>query len=103
MVQLKIVAPLTIILTGGMLVSKKDKLIKRLKSKPRDFTFEEAENLLKYFDYERSDKGKTSGSRLCFKSATYSPIMLHKPHPQKKLKEYQIKDLIEKLEGEGLI
>lgn len=84
-------------------MGKKDKLIKRLKSKPKDFTFDEAESLLQYFDYERSDKGKTSGSRVCFKSQIHAPIMLHKPHPQKELKEYQIKDLIEKLEGEGLI
>ena len=29
--------------------------------------------------------------------------MLHKPHPQKELKAYQIKQLIEILEQEGLI
>jgi hypothetical protein len=29
-------------------MGKKDKLIKKLKSKPRDFTFEEAETLLNY-------------------------------------------------------
>ena len=86
-----------------MFVGKKDKLIKRLKTRPKDFTFDEAETLLNYFDYERSDKGKTSGSRVCFKSSNHAPIMLHKPHPQKELKSYQIKDLIEKLEEEGLI
>ena len=84
-------------------MGKKDKLIKRLKSKPKDFSFDEAESLLSYFEYERYDKGKTSGSRVCFKSTKHAPIMLHKPHPQKELKEYQIKDLIEKLETEGLI
>ena len=84
-------------------MGKKDKLIKRLKTKPKDFTFDEAETLLTYFDYERSDKGKTSGSRVCFKSSTHPPILLHNPHPQKELKSYQIKDLIDKLEEEGLI
>ena len=84
-------------------MGKKDKLIKRLKTRPKDFTFDEAESLLSYFEYERYDKGKTSGSRVCFKSTKHAPIMLHKPHPQKELKEYQIKDLIEKLETEGLI
>ena len=29
-------------------MGKKDKLIKKLKSKPHDFTFEEAETLLNY-------------------------------------------------------
>lgn len=84
-------------------MGKKDKLIKRLKTKPKDFTFDEAEALLKFFDYECSDKGKTNGSSVCFKSLTHAPIMLHKPHPQKELKSYQIKDLIDKLEEEGLI
>ena len=84
-------------------MGKKDKLIKRLKAKPKDFTFDEAETLLNFFDYIRSDKGKTSGSRVCFQSEKHPPIMLHKPHPQKELKGYQIKDLIEKLEEEGLI
>lgn len=84
-------------------MGKKDKLIKRLKSKPKDFTFEEAESLLNYLEYSRSDKGKTSGSRVIFKSEIHAPIMLHKPHPRKELLDYQVKQLIEALEQEGLI
>ncbi len=83
-------------------MGKKEKLIKRLKSRPKDFTFEEAESLLGYLDYFRFDKGKTSGSRVIFKSDMHAPIMLHKPHPRKELLEYQIKHLIEILEQEGL-
>ena len=30
-------------------------------------------------------------------------ILLHKPHPRKELLEYQVKQLIEHLEQEGLI
>lgn len=45
-------------------MGQKEKLIKRLKSK--DFTFEEAETLLNYFDYVRSDKGRTNDSRVIF-------------------------------------
>ena len=30
-------------------------------------------------------------------------ILLHKPHPRKELLEYQIKQLIEQLEQEGLL
>ena len=44
-------------------MGKKDKLIERLKAKPKDFTFDEAETLLNFFDYIRSDKGKTSRRR----------------------------------------
>lgn len=84
-------------------MGKKDKLIKRLKSKPKDFTFEEAECLLGYLDYTRSDKGRTSGSRVIFISEKHADILLHKPHPRKELLEYQVKQLIEVLEQEGLI
>ena len=82
---------------------QKEKLIQRLKSRPRDFTFEEAETLLNYLSYIRSNKGRTSGSRVMFTSEEHGTILLHKPHPQKELKGYQIKQLIEILEQEGLI
>ena len=45
-------------------MGQKEKLIKKLLSKPKNFTFSEAESLLAYFDYVRSNKGKTSGSRI---------------------------------------
>ncbi len=79
-------------------MGQKEKLIQRLKSKPKDFTFEDVETLLKYLDYIRSNKGKTSGSRVMFVSDEHGSILLHKPHPQKELKAYQIKQLIEILE-----
>ena len=41
-------------------MGQKEKLIQRLKSKPKDFTFQEAETLLGYLEYIRSNKGKTS-------------------------------------------
>lgn len=50
----------------GENMGQKEKLIKKLMSKPKDFTFTEAETLLNYFDYVRSNKGKTSGSRVIF-------------------------------------
>ncbi|WP_432631091.1 type II toxin-antitoxin system HicA family toxin [Brotaphodocola sp.] len=84
-------------------MGQKEKLIQRLKSKPKDFTFDDAETLLNYFDYIRSNKGRTSGSRIMFVSDKHASILLHKPHPQKELKAYQIKQLIEILEQEGLL
>ena len=84
-------------------MGQKEKLIRRLKAKPKDFTFDEAETLLQYLSYVRSNKGKTSGSRVMFISEEHETILLHKPHPQKELKAYQIKQLIEVLEQEGLI
>ena len=83
-------------------MGQKEKLIQRLKSRPKDFTFEEAESLLRYFSYERSDKGRTSGSRVMFVSAEHPPILMHKPHPRKDLLSYQVKQLLELLSQEGL-
>ena len=84
-------------------MSQKDKLIEKLKSQPKDFTFDEAETLLRYLNYLRSNKGRTSGSRVSFNRNGYPPILLHKPHPQKELKAYQVRQLVELLEQEGLI
>lgn len=84
-------------------MGKKDKLIERLKSKPKDFTFEETETLLEYLGYKRNDKGRTSGSRIAFKNSGHKTIMLHKPHPRKELLEYQVKELLRTLKEEGLL
>lgn len=85
-------------------MSKKEKLIAKLKSNPKDFTFEDAESLLQYLGFIRTNKGRTSGSRVMFSSEQHAfKILLHKPHPRKELLEYQVKQLIEQLEQEGLI
>ncbi len=85
-------------------MSQKDKLIAKLRSKPKTFTLDEVELLLGYLSYRKSDKGKTSGSRVMFVSDEHnSKILLHKPHPRKELFEYQVKQLLEQLEQEGLI
>ena len=85
-------------------MGQKDKLIAKLKSNPRNFTFDEAETLLGYFGYRRSNKGKTSGSRVMFfNDENKSKIILHKPHPRKELLEYQVRQLVEQLKQEGLL
>lgn len=84
-------------------MGQKEKLVERLKSKPKDFTFDEAESLLGYFGYSISNKGKTSGSRVTFSGDNLPTIMMHKPHPRKELLDYQVKQLIDILTQEGLI
>lgn len=84
-------------------MGQKEKLIQKLKSRPKDFTFQEAETLLNYLTYQRFNKGRTSGSRVMFYSEGRAPVLLHKPHPRKELLEYQVKQLIEVLEQEGLL
>lgn len=75
----------------------KDKLVERLKRLPTDFTFDEAERLLALFGYEKSNKGKTSGSRVLFSKSGRFPIFLHRPHPSNHLKEYAVKQLLTEL------
>lgn len=84
-------------------MGRKEKLVEKLYTSPRTVTFEDAASLLGYCSYCLSTKGKTSGSRVIFISDEHQPILLHKPHPQKELKEYQVKQLIQILEQEGLI
>ena len=84
-------------------MGQKEKLILKLRSKPKDFTFQEAETLLGYLSYQRFNKGKTSGSRIVFYSEGHVPILLHRPHPRKELLEYQVKQLLEVLEREELL
>ena len=84
-------------------MGQKEKLIERLRAKPKTFTFDDAESLLRYFGYSRSNKGRTSGSQIMFLSEDHPPILMHKPHPRKELLEYQVKQSIEILEQEGLL
>ena len=84
-------------------MGQKEKLIERLRASPKTFTFDDVESLLRYFGYSRSNKGRTSGSRIMFLSEDHPPILMHKPHPRKELLEYQVKQLTQILEQEGLL
>lgn len=84
------------------IMSRLKKMIKRIESKPTDYTFTEACALLTVLGFEIDNKGKSSGSRVMFnKEGTC--IYLHKPHPQKELRRYQIEQILEVLEREGLL
>ena len=84
-------------------MGKKEKLRERFKKLPSDFTFDEMQNLLIGYGYEKSDKGRTSGSRIIFKNGNKRPIMLHKPHPGNIIKGYAMKQIYEDLKQAGLI
>ena len=81
----------------------KEKLIERFKNQPKDFTFDEMEKLLFIFGYVKSDKGKTSGSRVIYKNGNTRPIMLHKPHPGNIIKSYAMKQVLNDLTEAGFI
>ena len=83
-------------------MSRRQKLIERLKSKPRDFTFSEMESLLFSLGFAKSNAGKTSGSRVKYRMNGIE-IRVHKPHPGNLLKPYQVNQILDTLEQERLI
>ena len=83
-------------------MSKKEKLLQKLKKHPKDFTFDEMQTLLESMGFQRYEKGKNSGSRVKFMKGNLT-LILHKPHPRKELLAYQVKQILEFLEKENLL
>ena len=81
----------------------KEKLRERVLKMPSDFTFDEMQRLLEGYGYEKSNKGRTSGSRIIFKNGDKRPIMLHKPHPGNIVKGYAMKQVYDDLKEAGFI
>jgi hypothetical protein len=82
-------------------VSKREKLLKRLASRPKDFTWAELASLMKALGYELE---RSSGSgRKFIDPATGATMFLHEPHPAKVLKPYQVSDAIDFLTKEGIL
>lgn len=85
-------------------MSKKEKLIIRMKSLPKDFTFSELVTLLGMLGFSMSDKGRTSGSRVMFRNPKADvKITIHKPHPTSVLKSKTLKDVVVILSDNKLI
>lgn len=77
-------------------MSKSEKAKDRIKSKPKDYTYTEAKNLLSQLGFEEFQKGKTSGSRVKFyREKDQKVILLHKPHPDDVMKPGTVRDLVE--------
>ena len=81
----------------------KEKLRERFLRMPSDFTFDEMQQLLSGYGYEKRNKGRTSGSRVIFKNGDKRPIMLHKPHPGNIVKRYAMQQVYADLKEAGFI
>ncbi len=80
-------------------MSKAEKLIAKLKGANKDFLWKDLVSLLLLLGFTRIEG---SGSRVKFvKDGTV--INLHKPHPQKELKAYAVKQVKETLKMEGYL
>lgn len=84
-------------------MTKREKLLDRFLTKPRDFTWDELTTVLNTFGYQQISAGKTGGSRVRFVHTNYPPIILHKPHPKPILKRYQLEGIINLLKQEKLL
>ncbi|HXB41606.1 MAG TPA: type II toxin-antitoxin system HicA family toxin [Bacteroidia bacterium] len=81
-------------------MSQFEKLLRRLLSRPKDFTWNEVVSLLRKLGYE--EQGGTS-SRKRFVNSQKDVIHLHRPHPGKILKRYMIDIVITHLKEKGKI
>lgn len=82
-------------------MSRIEKTLDRLRSRPADFTWGELELVMRHFGYQLI---KGSGSRRKFISRASGVIIsLHQPHPKPVLKPYAIKLIVEHLKEEGLL
>lgn len=84
-------------------MSKHEKLLQRLRSKPTDFSWTELKGLLAGFGYELAAGGRIGGSRVRFLHPERPPIIMHKPHPTPVLKRYQVEQILEFLKKEGVL
>lgn len=76
-------------------MNKKEKLIKRFRTLPRDFTFEEVEVLFQGCGFVLTNKGATSGSRVkFFNEIDKNAYIMHKPHPSNIIKGYIMRDIL---------
>lgn len=84
-------------------MGQREKLVARLKGRPKDFTWDELVRLLEGLGYIEAATGKTGGSRRRFLHETAPTIALHKPHPGNIVKMYVIDDVLRILTEENLI
>lgn len=82
-------------------MTQKEKLLARLKQRPKDFTWNELTNLLNTLGYEQIKTGKSGGARRRFIHPTGPTITLHKPHPSPAVKKYILDDLLNLFKKEG--
>ncbi len=83
-------------------MGKKEKLIARFLTQPKDFTFDELIRLFAIFGFVLDEKG--SGSRVKFENkAKNLQYRVHKPHPSNIIKTYVLKQVAELLKTNKFI
>lgn len=80
-------------------MTKRQKSIDRLLSKPADFEWAELTALMENFGYEL--KTSSGSGRKFIQRETSAILFMHEPHPGKILKAYQVREVIRFLKQEG--
>jgi hypothetical protein len=76
-------------------MDKKDEQIKRLLLKPKDYTINELDSLMKNCGCVKANRGKTSGSAIKYiHESSGLKLFIHEPNPGKILKPYVINLII---------
>ncbi len=84
-------------------MSQRDKLIRRFRNRPSDFTWQELVRLLESLGYSEVATRSTPGSRCRFVHANGAIILLHRPHPGNVVKRYVLDAVRRSLIEEGLL
>ena len=82
-------------------MGKAEKLLARLLSLPRDFTWDELTAVMSKHGFVLH-KGSGSGRKFLHRE-TGIAVTMHEPHPGKTLKRYQLQDVIEGLRKSGVV
>jgi hypothetical protein len=82
-------------------MGRHEKLLDRLRGRPKDFRWDQLKTLLGGFGYEEETGG--GSRRKFFNAKTGVSICLHEPHPRRELKSYQVDYILDHLKQEGLL
>lgn len=80
-------------------MSKKAKLLARVLTRPKDFTWDEACSLMRACGFEL--KKRPGSARMFVHAATGRKVRLHEPHPRPTLLPYMLDELLEGLIAVG--
>lgn len=80
-------------------MSKIEKLIAKFSKVPKDLPWNELVKIGNHKGYiEKMGSGKIGVARIKFTNAENGIINLHKPHPGNSVKQYVVRQILEKLE-----
>lgn len=84
-------------------MAKKDKLLEKLKSRPKGFTWDETVTLMKTCGFALMNARGGGSGRMFVNPSTKQKVRLHEPHPQNTLLPYMVDQLMEALKAAGEI